>query len=70
MRTTLITLIMIAGPWAWAQSPEQRGLEIAQKADEVDQGFESSSVSLTMVMRNKNGQETTRYLENKILEQA
>ncbi len=68
MRTTLIALLVFAGQLVLAQSPAERGLEIAQKADEVDQGFESSSVKLTMVMRNKNGQETTRFLENKTLE--
>ena len=69
MRTTIVTLLVLASSVMWAQTSEQRGLEIAKEADKVDQGFESSSVSLTMVMRNKNGQETTRYLENKILEQ-
>ncbi len=53
---------------AFAQSPEQRGLEVAQKADEVDQGFESSVVNLTMVLKNKQGQETSRSLRTQTLE--
>jgi outer membrane lipoprotein-sorting protein len=51
-----------------AQSPEEKGLEIARKADEADRGFESSKVSLKMILTNKQGQESQRYLENKTLE--
>jgi outer membrane lipoprotein-sorting protein len=51
-----------------AQSPEDKGLVIAQKADEVDKGFESSKVSLKMILTNKHGQESERYLENQTLE--
>lgn len=51
-----------------AQSPEEKGLAIAQKADDVDKGFESSTVSLKMILTNKHGQESERYLENKTLE--
>ncbi|MDN5201867.1 outer membrane lipoprotein-sorting protein [Fulvivirgaceae bacterium BMA10] len=51
-----------------AQSPEQKGLDIAQKADEVDHGFESSSSTLTMILKNKHGQESTRKLSNQTLE--
>ncbi len=47
---------------------QNKGLEIAKKADEVDQGFESSSVSLTMILTNKQGQTSTRYLKNQTLE--
>lgn len=53
---------------SFAQTPEQRGLQIAQKADQVDQGFESTVVNLTMVLKNKQGQETTRSLRNQTLE--
>ena len=55
-------------PQLSAQNAEQKGLEIAQKADQADQGFESTTVNLTMVLRNKNGQESRRSLENRTLE--
>ena len=45
-----------------------RGLEIAKAADAADLGFESSSVTLKMVLKNKNGQVSERFLENKTLE--
>lgn len=51
-----------------AQSADQKGLEIARKADEADQGFQSSTVSLKMILTNKHGQESLRYLENRTLE--
>jgi outer membrane lipoprotein-sorting protein len=51
-----------------AQTQEQKGLTIAQKADEMDMGFEDTAVSLKMILTNKHGQESVRYLENKTLE--
>ncbi len=68
MKTILTYTLLLTGIALFAQSPEDKGLEIAKKADQVDQGFESSSVNLTMILTNKQGQESTRYLENKTLE--
>lgn len=70
MKTLITALIIVASFGLNAQSAEERGLQIAQKADEVDQGFESSIVKLTMILKNKQGQETTRYMETKTLEQT
>ena len=70
MKTNLITLILLAfAGIAFAQTPEDQGLEIAIKADEVDQGFGSSTTALTMILTNKQGQESTRFMENRTLEQ-
>ena len=52
----------------YAQSAEEKGLEIAKAADLADTGFESSSVDLKMVLKNKNGQESAREMSNKTLE--
>ena len=63
--------IVILGSLAFsatAQTPEERGLEIAEKADQADRGFESSEVNLRMVLRNKQGQESERLMENRTLE--
>lgn len=70
MKTKIITLIV----WAFAgiviaQTPADKGLEIAIKADQVDQGFGSSTTALTMILTNKQGQESTRLMENRTLEQ-
>ena len=51
-----------------AQTAEQRGLEIAKAAEKADLGFGSSTVELKMTLKNKNGQTSERYLENKTLE--
>lgn len=46
----------------------QDGLTIAKEADKADLGFESSKVKLEMVLRNKQGQESTRMMETSTLE--
>jgi len=51
-----------------AQNAEQRGLDIAKAAEKADLGFGSSTVGLKMTLKNKNGQTSERYLENKTLE--
>ncbi|MEM6632098.1 MAG: outer membrane lipoprotein-sorting protein [Bacteroidota bacterium] len=63
-----LLILGLAYPQVNAQDPASKGLEIAQKADTADQGFESTSVKLTMILRNKNGQESQRSLQNKTLE--
>lgn len=51
-----------------AQSAEARGLEIAEAADLADKGFESSIVSLKMILKNRNGQTSEREMSTKTLE--
>ncbi|VAW13099.1 Outer membrane lipoprotein-sorting protein [hydrothermal vent metagenome] len=51
-----------------AQSTEARGLEIAEAADLADKGFESSIVSLKMILKNRNGQISEREMSTKTLE--
>jgi outer membrane lipoprotein-sorting protein len=60
--------LFISTVLAIAQSPEDKGLEIAQKAEAADKGFESSKVSLKMILTNKQGQNSERLLENQTLE--
>jgi len=70
MKTNLVILLLWAFSGAtFAQTPEDKGLDIAIKADQADQGFGSSTTALTMILTNKHGQESTRLMENKILEQ-
>ena len=64
--TLVIGLAWFAGP-VYAQSSTD-GLEIAQAADLADQGFESSQVNLKMILRNKQGQESTRLMQTRTLE--
>ena len=47
---------------------EEKGQDIARQADLADQGFEDSQVELTMILRNKRGQESKRFMTNRTLE--
>ncbi|GAA4271243.1 outer membrane lipoprotein-sorting protein [Aquimarina gracilis] len=51
-----------------AQSPEERGLQIAKAAEKADEGFVSSIVNLKMTLKNKNGQTSERLLVTRTLE--
>lgn len=72
MRNTHLTLALVLGTLAGgavaAESPEQRGLAIAVEANRRDTGWGDSQVSMTMVLRNKQGQTVTRALRSKTLE--
>ena len=51
-----------------AQTPEEKGLEIAQEADRRDLGFGDTSSQMTMTLRNRQGQESIRKIRNQTLE--
>ena len=53
-----------------AGTPEQRGLEIATEAERRDTGFNDSTASMKMLLRNKQGQESTRDIRVRTLEQV
>lgn len=55
---------------AAAATPEERGLAIAQEADRRDQGFGDSAVTLRMILRNRQGDESVRQLRTRTLEVA
>jgi hypothetical protein len=62
-------LIALAVPVAvWAQTPGQRGYEIAARSDRSDRGFGDSTVQLQMILRNSAGQESQRSLTINTLE--
>jgi hypothetical protein len=54
---------------ALAQTPEEKGLEIAIEADRRDTGFHDSTASLKMLLRNRQGDESTREIRVRTLEQ-
>ena len=53
---------------AHAEDAAKKGFEIAARSDRSDRGFADSRVDLTMVLRNRAGQETQRLLSIKTLE--
>jgi len=68
-RTLLIaaTVAAFAAP-ALGQTPEERGLAIAQETERRDDGFGSTRVELTMELRNAQGQSSSRKLRIQALE--
>ncbi len=69
MKKLVFAVIAIFGiSTIMAQSPEERGLQIAKAAEKADEGFVSSIVSLKMTLKNKNGQTSERLLMTKTLE--
>jgi outer membrane lipoprotein-sorting protein len=53
---------------ALANTPADKGFEIAARSDRSDVGFGNSRVELQMILRNAAGQESTRKLEISTLE--
>ncbi|MBI1320777.1 MAG: outer membrane lipoprotein-sorting protein [Candidatus Hydrogenedens sp.] len=51
-----------------AQTPEEKGKEIAVEADKRDTGWGDSTATLSMILRNQSGAETTRELQISTLE--
>lgn len=53
---------------SFVQASEQKGLEIALEADKRDTGFGNSKATMTMILKNKQGQESVRELRVRTLE--
>lgn len=53
---------------AWAQSPEQRGEEIAREMDRRNDGFVNSVHDAAMTLKNSQGEESFRHFTLKTLE--
>jgi outer membrane lipoprotein-sorting protein len=69
MRTiSALLLLYLFLPTAFAETPAERGLAIAREADRRDQGWGDSSASLTMILRNAQGDESRRLLRVRNLE--
>jgi len=68
-RRLLLTLLLSLGiTTAWALTPEEKGLAIAQKADELDTGWGDQQHDMEMILHNKSGQESRRRIRGKVLE--
>ena len=63
------TLILLLPPFAaTAQSPEEKGLAIAQEADKRDSGFGDYTADMQMILMNKQGQKSERQIRIRTLE--
>ena len=68
-RMLLLLMLSLSLPEAlMAQTPEERGLEIAREGDRRDTGFIDSKADMTMLLKNKHGEESIRYIRIKTLE--
>ena len=68
MPLPLVVLAITLAPGAYAQSPEEKGLEIAQEMDRRDRGWKDQRANLVMTLRNRQGQESRRELRISTLE--
>lgn len=53
---------------AYAQTPEEKGLEVAKEADSRDNGWGDSTANMKMVLINKQGETSSREIRTKTLE--
>jgi outer membrane lipoprotein-sorting protein len=64
-------LILLSLPFSvQGATPQQRGLEIATEAERRDSGFHDSTASMKMLLRNKQGEESTRDIRVRTLEEV
>ncbi len=65
----LVFVASLGGPpAARSETPEEKGLRIARETREKAKGFGNFTASQTMVLRNKQGQESKRQARIKVLE--
>jgi len=62
------SLLPMLSAQSYAQSPQEKGLAIAIEADKRNTGWQDTSANMTMTLRNKRGEESTRVLRVKSLE--
>jgi len=64
----LILLALALPLSAFAQTAEEKGLEISIEADKRDIGWGDFQANMKMILRNRKGDESTREIRNKTLE--
>jgi outer membrane lipoprotein-sorting protein len=64
----LLVLLILPSLDATALTPEEKGLALAIESDRLDTGWKDQQAGLTMILRNRQGQESTRQIRNRSLE--
>lgn len=59
---------LVVSTTLYAETAEQKGLAIAKEADKRDTGFADSTVNMEMILINKQGQQSKRYVRVNTLE--
>jgi len=70
LRHLVLPIALVCGALqaAHAETPEEKGLAIAREADQRENGFGDMTADLSMVLRNKQGEESIREMRSKSLE--
>jgi outer membrane lipoprotein-sorting protein len=68
MRKFLLSLVLLAPLATGAQTAQEKGLAIMKQQDERNSGFKDYTASMIMVLKNAQGDETTRSLRAAALE--
>jgi outer membrane lipoprotein-sorting protein len=71
MKQHYVLILVLFGMFllpAQAETPDEKGLQIATEADQRDQGFGDSTATMHMVLRNKRGDESSREVRVRTLE--
>lgn len=64
----LTALLLLQPVITQAETAQEKGLAIAVEGDRRDTGFDDFTVSLSMLLTNKHGEESLRHMRNKTLE--
>ncbi|MEW8625014.1 MAG: outer membrane lipoprotein-sorting protein [Candidatus Thiodiazotropha sp.] len=64
----LLATLLLTPAMTLAATAEERGLEIAQEVDTRDTGFHDFKASMTMLLKNRHGEESLRDMRNQTLE--
>ncbi len=65
----VISWLVVALPgFALAETPEEKGLSIATEDDKRDNGFGDYKAGLQMILKNRHGEKSVRYMRSKNLE--
>lgn len=68
MKNLLVALLVLLPCGLAAETPEEKGLAIAEEADRRDQGWVDMQVTMSMILRNARGEENHREMRLKSLE--
>ena len=66
--STLLSLLIFPLNSGFSETSEEKGLAIAQEDDKRDNGFKDFTASMVMVLKNRQGEESSRNIKNKTLE--
>ena len=67
-KTICLILLSLFTIGAAAETAEEKGLAIAVEADRRDTGFHDFGATMTMLLKNRQGEESLRHMKTKVLE--